>query len=88
MKDLDSGRETALTMTPSDEIFPVMTRDGAKVAYETVEKQKRPISVVPIGAGGRPGLVERVCEDCGDPGNWSVGGSLIIFSLSLTPRRV
>ena len=74
LKDLSTGRETPLTASPRDETYPVIARDGSKVAYTIQENGKLSIYQIKIGAGGRPGLPERVCEDCGNSRAWSPDG--------------
>ena len=50
IKDLESGREMALTPSPAGKFYPVITPDGLKVAYGVLENQKEAIYV--IGSGG------------------------------------
>jgi len=83
MKDLDSGQETALTASAVEKSPPIITSDGTKVAYSVMEKQKRPIYAI---AGSR-GMVEKLCEDCGEPVGWSSDGTKLLY-LSGQPRRV
>jgi Tol biopolymer transport system component len=60
-------------------MYPVITRDGSRVAYSIRENEKPSVYEVKIGPGGRPGLAERVCEDCGNPRGWSPDGTLILY---------
>ncbi|HYM09591.1 MAG TPA: hypothetical protein VEU62_02600, partial [Bryobacterales bacterium] len=60
LKDLESGKETALAAINSLEGWPAVSADGSKVAYGTGENDRRVIYVAPT-SGGVP---ERVCEDC------------------------
>jgi eukaryotic-like serine/threonine-protein kinase len=83
LKDLDSGQETALTASAVEKSSPIITSDGSKVAYSVLEKQKRPIYVI---ASSR-GMVEKLCEDCGEPVGWSSDGTKLLY-LSGQPRHV
>lgn len=77
IKDLASGRETALTATPVNEDLPKVTLDGRKVAYATANEQGLPFYADVVSAGG--GVPERVCEDCGLLWGWSSDGRWILF---------
>ncbi|HXN47480.1 MAG TPA: protein kinase [Bryobacteraceae bacterium] len=83
MKDLDSGQETALTSGAIQVSAPIITSDGSKVAYSVLEKQKRSIYVLATSRG----IAEKVCGDCGEPMDWSSGGTKLLY-LSGQPRRV
>jgi eukaryotic-like serine/threonine-protein kinase len=83
MKDLESGQETALTASAVEKSSPIITSDGSKVAYSAPEKQKQPIYVI---ASSR-GMVEKLCEDCGEPVGWSSDGTKLLY-LSGQPRHV
>jgi Tol biopolymer transport system component len=63
IKDLENGKETALTVTPSDEQFPSISPDGSKVAYGIVENQRAVMYVMPVVGGA----AEKVCVDCPVP---------------------
>jgi serine/threonine protein kinase len=76
MKDLATGEETALTMTPSvKEEQPEITADGARVCYMVVEDRKWAIYQIQT-TGGVP---ERSCDNCGRPWDWSPDGSKILY---------
>lgn len=77
IKDLASGRETALTATPVNEDLPKVTLDGSKVAYATANQAGLPFYVDVVPAGG--GVPERVCDDCGVLWDWSSDGRWILF---------
>ena len=69
LKDLETGKETTLASTPEQETFPVILRDGSRVAYLV-----RPAIYVVSAAGGVP---EKLCDDCRRPDDWSSDGSRI-----------
>ncbi len=76
MKDLESGREVALTATPADETSPVISPDGSKVAYQLVENGKPSIYMIGVGT---PGVAEKLCEDCLPQHSWSPQGKLLYY---------
>ncbi|HTA71467.1 MAG TPA: protein kinase [Bryobacteraceae bacterium] len=70
--DIESGKETALSATSVNEFAPHLNPDGSKVVYAVgggagVAAQY----VVILGAGGVPGVPDRICEICGGPYDWS-----------------
>lgn len=75
IRDMDTGKETALTATPWDETHAKITPDGSKVTYGVRETQK--VSIYVVAASG--GMAEKVCEDCGLPLDWSPDGQKILF---------
>ena len=77
IKDLASGKETGLTVTPSDEAYPIISADGSKVAYEMGA------AIYVVAAGG--GVPQKVCQDCGTPWHWSSDGKKILYR-SRQPR--
>jgi Tol biopolymer transport system component len=81
LKDLASGVETALTVTPFDEEPPRISRDGSKVAYAA----NRAIYVVSIGTDGRAGVAAKVCEGCGQPIDWSPDGKGLLTQILRQP---
>ena len=83
LKDLKDGKEIRLTVTPSDETWPVMSANGLRVAYGVVEDQKVAIYV----SDSRGGMPEKVCEDCGRFDDWSADGKKMLYHLG-QPRRV
>ena len=77
LRDMTSGREIAVTGTPGDESHPRLTRDGARLFYGARENGKQAIYMA--SAGPRPGVPERVCDDCGMPMDWSPDGKRIVY---------
>jgi Tol biopolymer transport system component len=75
LRDMDSGKERALTATPWNETHPSITADGTKVAFASGEMQKTVIHVLPLGTG----VAETLCEDCGMPMGWSVDGRMVYY---------
>ncbi len=73
MKDLETGRETALTATPAPEAFAILAPDGARVAFVRAGD-----TYVLSTAGG---IATKVCEACGRPEHWSPDGKRILLVL-------
>jgi Tol biopolymer transport system component/DNA-binding winged helix-turn-helix (wHTH) protein len=73
MKDLESGREKALTVTPQHEISPGISSDGAWVTYFT---RAGDIQVTATNGG----LTKTVCEGCGGAWDWGPDNQSLIFN--------
>jgi Tol biopolymer transport system component len=88
LKDIRSGRETALTASRWDAFAPVMAADGSKVAYalSVTRGGKTAIHVVPLGVVPGSSVAEVVCEDCGPPSSWSQDGSRLLYVYGEPPR--
>jgi Tol biopolymer transport system component/predicted Ser/Thr protein kinase len=86
-KDLGTGREMALTVTPSDEVSPVISPLGSKVAYSISGVAAQPIYVIDLTSLPGSALPEKVCDDCGEPVAWSADGSRIVYVYG-RPRSV
>ena len=75
MKDLETGKETALTTPPEIKGSPILSKDGSKLAYNVVAQQHEPVYVMDLGAGPKAvasaGAIRKVCEDCFVPWDWS-----------------
>jgi serine/threonine protein kinase/Tol biopolymer transport system component len=75
-KDLDSGKEVALTATRNALDEAIITRDGTRVAYaESIDGKRWTTYVVPATGAGVP---EKVCDDCGYVEDWSPDGTRIL----------
>jgi Tol biopolymer transport system component/predicted Ser/Thr protein kinase len=83
LKDLETGRESPLNVDPIVE-NPLIAADGSKAAY-VVNSDKQRIHVMAIGPGGRPGVSEIVCEDCGHfLADVSPDGKRVLYFVSKT----
>ncbi|HEU5314665.1 MAG TPA: hypothetical protein VFX49_01035, partial [Chloroflexota bacterium] len=80
LKDLESGKETALTATSADEFGPEIAPDGNTVGYQLIENGRWDFFMLPIGADGQPGVAERVCEDCVRVWDVSSDGKRLLFA--------
>ena len=77
-KDLDNGKEVALTATRNALDEAIITRDGTRVAYaESIDRKRWTTYVVPATGAGVP---ENVCDDCGFVQDWSPDGTRILGS--------
>ena len=62
-RDLETGEEAAATVTPFEELQPIISADGSKVFYWTRENEKRFVYQTSFRGGGPT----RLCEECGTP---------------------
>src|SRR5262249_22737307 len=77
LTDVNSGKETALTATPWAESHPLISADGSKVAFASLEAPNKPvIEVLSLGKS----VAERLCDDCGLPLDWSPDGRILYYS--------
>jgi eukaryotic-like serine/threonine-protein kinase len=75
MKDLESGKETALTASPAREEEAEITADGTRISYVVIEGSRGVVYQIPT-SGGPP---EKICDDCGRPWDWSPDGSKLLY---------
>src|SRR5439155_15444418 len=75
LKDLVTGKETAVADALWPRFYPVFSRDASRLAYLANEKHARLIYVASV-AGGAPA---RACEGCGGPGGWSSDGKRLLY---------
>ena len=75
MKDLESGKETALTATPAREEEAEITADGTRIFYVVIEGSRWTVYQIAT-TGGPP---EQICDDCGRPWDWSPDGRRILY---------
>jgi eukaryotic-like serine/threonine-protein kinase len=75
MKDLESGKETALTATPAREEEAEITADGTRISYTVSEGSRWTLYQIAT-TGGPP---EQICDDCGRPWDWSPDGRRILY---------
>jgi Tol biopolymer transport system component/predicted Ser/Thr protein kinase len=80
LKDLESGKETALTSTSANEFGPVISPDGSRVGYQLLENDLWDFFLLPIGSDGQPGVAEKVCEDCVRVWDFSSDGRRFLFA--------
>jgi len=74
-RDLRTARERPLTLGSEVKSAPVISADGTKIAYAVPDNGKKPIYVVTSGAS----IAQKICEDCGNPMEWSPDGSSLLF---------
>jgi Tol biopolymer transport system component len=70
-KDLKSGRQHQLTRLGNLILFPVLSPDGAQIAYATEEQS---LYVMAVGGAG----ARKICEKCGQPRSWLPSGKRIL----------
>jgi len=68
-KDLDTGKEKALTDTPSSENLPVISADGSEVAYVVTSWPDYDYKIYAIAFEGGP--PKKICDMCDQACQWS-----------------
>ena len=88
LKDLETGRETALTMPPAPPYrWLSISPDGTRAAFTVPEDGKQPIYTVTVDSAGRTGVPQKACADCGLAVSWSHDAKQVLC-LTLTPSRI
>src|SRR5579885_37661 len=77
LRDLETGKEQALTASPQPKFSAVISRDGSRVAYGAIDNRTSKIYVIST-SGGVP---EVVCNACGPPEDWSADGARLLFQI-------
>jgi eukaryotic-like serine/threonine-protein kinase len=77
LRDMTTGKETALTATPQREQRALISPDASRVAYVVREDQKVAIYVMQV-TGTRES--QKICSDCGLPVSWTPDGKSLIFA--------
>ena len=83
MKDLVSGRETALTATPLHKEQPEITADGTRVCYMANENSQWVLYEMAT-SGGVP---QKLCDGCGRPWDWSPDGTKLLYLIGEGERQ-
>ena len=89
LKDLKTGKESALTATAVNEYNPMLSADGSKVTYTVAEDSKatRMYSIA-IHGDGRFDVPEKVCDNCGVIESWFSDGRRLVCGFDqLSPAR-
>jgi eukaryotic-like serine/threonine-protein kinase len=77
-KDLITGKETALTISPRNESRPAISADGSRVAYPDWTSEKRTLHIASLR--GRSGdAVPDVCDDCFLAWDWSPDNKYLLY---------
>lgn len=64
--------------------FPVISPDGAHVAFRAMNGRQQAVDFVPVS----PGPTRRICSDCGAPEEWSPDGRTLLYHTGGVPARV
>ena len=84
-KDLESGKEAPLTVTPFREGGPKISPDGTLVAYRADGKDRdRAVHSIPI----QKGISENVCKGCYHAWAWSSDGTELFIGRRRFPRSI
>jgi hypothetical protein len=68
---------------PRPEDRPLISPDGSRVAYDSLESGRGALYVVDTA---RPAMPRRVCDDCGSPMDWTGDGRWILYGAGEPPR--
>jgi Tol biopolymer transport system component/DNA-binding winged helix-turn-helix (wHTH) protein len=82
LRNLGAGEsERQLTRTPQPEYHVIITRDGARLAFQTGTDQQRAVRVINADGTGE----REVCGNCGRPRSWSPDATKILLWRDLPP---
>ena len=73
--DFRTARDTMLTGVAGRKGLAVISSDGSRVAFDVVENGK--LALYTAAADG--GLVQKVCENCGQPRSWATDLSHLLY---------
>ncbi|HYM11091.1 MAG TPA: protein kinase [Bryobacterales bacterium] len=82
IRDLESGKQIALTASRGKALQPKISADGTTVAYWEDDGTKQTIYVIPA----RGGVPQKVCDDCGPPTHVSPDGTKVLFESENSPQ--
>ena len=83
VKDLGTGKETALTESPDGQGYPTFSADGSKVLLTDSVSAQFPLYVV----AAQGGVAEKVSERGGLAAHWSTGGRYVVYDRGV-PRHI
>ncbi len=87
IKDLETGRESPLSIGAATAAFAAISLDGSKVAYQEIpECGKGSYYIVDVEPGGRPSAPRKVCEKCAVLSDLSGDGQLLL-DYAFPPHR-
>ena len=75
VKDLKTGRENALTAPRQNEVSPILSPDGSRVAFGYAAPLRQSIVSVPFSGG----QTTQLCLDCGEPRAWLPNGGGLLY---------
>jgi dipeptidyl aminopeptidase/acylaminoacyl peptidase len=75
LRDLESGKDTPVTVGPTPEFRGVISPDGAKVVFARGEQGRRKVYLVELGRGTERLLL----EDIGSHMDWTPDGKKILY---------
>jgi len=85
-KDLDTGKETALTATPDSERNPIFRGEGYTVMYSVAPVEgKSTTYAISVRPDGQVDLPEKMCENCGSILSWFSDGSRLLYEMDQPP---
>lgn len=88
IRELATGRETAVSSDDAGKCAAVLSPDGSQVAWSVCGPGKEPVYIARIGGDLSVSIPEMVCDDCGRVADWPRGGDSILFVDHSSPTRV
>ena len=81
LKDLTTGQEQAVAVSPANEGHPVFSADGSKVAHDIwTTGRDQNIRVVSLEAASKKNPPDNLCgDDCFLPFDWSSDGTKLLY---------
>jgi eukaryotic-like serine/threonine-protein kinase len=80
LRDLQTGQETAVAFSSSNESHPVLSRDGSRLAHDVWTRGDQNIRVVNLRTPSKQNLPENLCaDDCWLPWDWSPDGTKLLY---------
>ncbi len=84
LKDLQTGRETPVTVNQSSFSLTLVSGDGSEIVYQLNENRHTPAYRVQIGrsptGGMRTGIPQKFCSECSAIWDWASDKRFAIFS--------
>ena len=81
--EVASGKETRIVET-SEATAPIISDDGAQIAYGVHEKEGLSIYAVPVSGG----VARRLCTGCGRPVEWYDRGARVLYDQAAKNTQV
>jgi eukaryotic-like serine/threonine-protein kinase len=88
IRDLATGRESALAVDGADKCSAAISPDGLRAAWSVCGPGPEAVYVAGINADLSVPVAEKVCDDCGRVVDWSRAGDSILFVDHSKPVRV
>lgn len=88
LEEIATQRSRDLGLNRPNRSYAVLSPDSRRVAYQVLENTRAAIYVEPATVSGAVPEPQRVCEDCGAPADWSVGGTHLAYVTGTRPSTI